>query len=87
MQLFITRRTLCGQEEESTERCAAIRRHINARSNSPVALKLFVKFGIKDVFLGSILSHMKWTPVIALGYAVSIRVHLNVNSGFDGIMP
>ena len=51
------------------------------------ALKLFVKFGIRDVSLGSIFSHMKWTPVIALGYTVSMRVHLNINSGFDGIMP
>ena len=32
-------------------------------------------------------AHMKWTPVIALGYAASIWVHLKVNSGFDGIMP
>jgi hypothetical protein len=31
--------------------------------------------------------HLKWTPVIALGYAASIWVHLMVNSGYEGIMP
>ncbi len=32
-------------------------------------------------------AHMKWTPVIALGYAASIWVHLMLNSRFDGMMP
>ena len=31
--------------------------------------------------------HLKWTPVIALGYFVSIWVHLMVNGRFVGIMP
>jgi len=31
--------------------------------------------------------HLKWMPVIALGYAASIWVHLIVNSRFDGMMP
>jgi Na+/H+ antiporter NhaD/arsenite permease-like protein len=31
--------------------------------------------------------HLKWTPVIALGYAASIWIHLIVNSRFDGVMP
>ena len=31
--------------------------------------------------------HLKWTPVIALGYAASIWIHLMVNSGYEGIMP
>ena len=31
--------------------------------------------------------HLKWTPVIALGYFVSIWVHLVVNGRFVGIMP
>ncbi|TDJ48090.1 MAG: sodium:proton antiporter [Gemmatimonadetes bacterium] len=31
--------------------------------------------------------HLKWMPVIALGYAASIWIHLIVNSGYDGIMP
>lgn len=29
--------------------------------------------------------HLKWTPVIALGYIASIYVHLWVNSRFDGV--
>ncbi len=37
--------------------------------------------------LYTFFGHMKWTPVIALGYAASIWVHLKVNSGFDGVMP
>ncbi|MCZ6643752.1 MAG: sodium:proton antiporter NhaD [Gammaproteobacteria bacterium] len=31
--------------------------------------------------------HMKWTPVIAVGYAASIWIHLIVNSSYDGVMP
>ena len=31
--------------------------------------------------------HMKWTPVIALGYAASIWIHLLVNGRYEGIMP
>ena len=31
--------------------------------------------------------HLKWTPVIALGYAASIWIHLMVNSRYEGIMP
>lgn len=32
-------------------------------------------------------SHLKWTPVIALGYGASIWVHLWLNDRFVGIMP
>lgn len=32
-------------------------------------------------------SHLKWAPVIVLGYAASVWVHLLVNSGYEGIMP
>lgn len=32
-------------------------------------------------------SHLKWTPVIALGYALSIWIHLLVNTRFIGIAP
>ena len=31
--------------------------------------------------------HLKWTPIIALGYFASIWVHMMVNTRFDGIMP
>ena len=31
--------------------------------------------------------HLKWTPVIALGYFVSVWVHLLVNTRFEGVMP
>lgn len=31
--------------------------------------------------------HLKWTPVIALGYGASIWVHLWINDHFTGIMP
>ncbi len=31
--------------------------------------------------------HLKWTPVIALGYFASIWVHLMVNSHYEGIAP
>ena len=29
--------------------------------------------------------HLRWTPAIALGYALSIWVHMLVNSGFSGL--
>jgi NhaD family Na+/H+ antiporter len=32
-------------------------------------------------------SHLKWTPVIAVGFALSIWVHMLVNDGFTGIAP
>ncbi|MBW2099793.1 MAG: sodium:proton antiporter NhaD, partial [Deltaproteobacteria bacterium] len=32
-------------------------------------------------------SHLKWTPVIALGYAASIWGHFLVNSAFKGHFP
>jgi len=31
--------------------------------------------------------HLRWTPVIALGYVLSIWVHLLVNARFAGVMP
>ena len=31
--------------------------------------------------------HLKWTPVIALGYFASIWVHLMWNTHYEGIMP
>ena len=31
--------------------------------------------------------HLKWTPVIAIGYFVSVWVHLLVNTRFEGVMP
>ena len=31
--------------------------------------------------------HLKWTPVIAVGYFVSIWVHLAINGRYEGIMP
>lgn len=37
--------------------------------------------------LYTFFGHLKWAPVIALGYAASIWVHLIVNSRFVGIMP
>ena len=37
--------------------------------------------------LYTFFGHLKWMPVIALGYAASIWVHLLVNSGYEGIMP
>lgn len=33
------------------------------------------------------VGHLRWTPVIALGYALSIIVHLWINSGYAGVMP
>jgi Na+/H+ antiporter NhaD/arsenite permease-like protein len=32
-------------------------------------------------------AHLRWTPAIALGYALSIAVHLLVNAGFKGLAP
>jgi Na+/H+ antiporter NhaD/arsenite permease-like protein len=32
-------------------------------------------------------SHLRWTPAIALGYALSIWLHLVINSGFEGVLP
>ena len=32
-------------------------------------------------------SHLKWTPAIALGYAVSIWVHFLVNTAYVGLSP
>ncbi len=32
-------------------------------------------------------SHLRWTPAIALGYGLSIWVHLLVNQGFSGMPP
>ena len=32
-------------------------------------------------------SHLKWTPVIAIGFALSIWVHFLVNSHYLGVMP
>jgi Na+/H+ antiporter NhaD/arsenite permease-like protein len=37
--------------------------------------------------LYTFFGHLKWMPVIALGYAASIWVHLIVNGRYDGIMP
>ena len=31
--------------------------------------------------------HLKWTPIIAIGYFVSVWVHLLVNARFEGVMP
>jgi len=32
-------------------------------------------------------THLRWTPAIALGYALSIWLHLVMNSGFQGVLP
>jgi hypothetical protein len=32
-------------------------------------------------------SHLRWTPVIAVGYAASILVHFWINSGQFSILP
>ena len=32
-------------------------------------------------------SHLKWTPAIALGYALSIWVHFLVNAAYVGLSP
>ena len=37
--------------------------------------------------LYTFFGHLKWMPVIAVGYAASIWVHLVVNAGYEGIMP
>jgi len=31
--------------------------------------------------------HLKWTPVIAIGYALSIWVHMQINAEYAGVMP
>jgi len=31
--------------------------------------------------------HLKWTPVIAVGYVLSILVHLWWNAGYAGVTP
>jgi len=31
--------------------------------------------------------HLKWTPVIAIGYVLSILVHLWWNAGYVGVVP
>jgi len=31
--------------------------------------------------------HLRWTPAIALGYGLSIWVHLLINSRLDAVMP
>jgi len=31
--------------------------------------------------------HLKWAPIIAVGYFLSIWVHLLVNSHYAGVMP
>lgn len=33
------------------------------------------------------VGHLRWAPVIALGYILSIVVHMWINSGFQGVMP
>ncbi|NOX70006.1 MAG: sodium:proton antiporter [Gammaproteobacteria bacterium] len=37
--------------------------------------------------LYTFFGHLKWLPVIALGYAASIWVHLMINARYEGIMP
>ena len=37
--------------------------------------------------LYTFFGHLKWTPVIALGYFVSVWVHLMWNTHYEGIMP
>ncbi len=37
--------------------------------------------------LYTFFGHLKWMPVIALGYVASIWVHLMINGRYDGIMP
>jgi len=37
--------------------------------------------------LYTFFGHLKWLPVIALGYAASIWVHLLINGRYDGVMP
>jgi Na+/H+ antiporter NhaD/arsenite permease-like protein len=31
--------------------------------------------------------HLRWTPVIALGYALSIWLHLVLNARYVGVLP
>ena len=40
-----------------------------------------------NLMTDTFFAHLKWMPVIALGYATSIWVHLIVNSRYDGVMP
>lgn len=37
--------------------------------------------------LYTFFSHLKWTPVIAVGFALSIWVHLLINKSFVGVAP
>jgi len=37
--------------------------------------------------LYTFFGHLKWLPVIAMGYAASIWVHLMINARYEGIMP
>ena len=37
--------------------------------------------------LYTFFGHLKWTPVIAVGYGASIWVHLLINGRFEGVMP
>lgn len=37
--------------------------------------------------LYTFFGHLKWMPVIALGYAASIWVHLMISGRYDGVMP
>ncbi len=32
-------------------------------------------------------AHLRWTPAIALGYGLSIWLHMVINQGFDAVMP
>jgi len=32
-------------------------------------------------------THLRWTPAIALGYTLSIWLHLVINTGFKGVLP
>ena len=32
-------------------------------------------------------THLRWTPAIALGYGLSIWLHMVINRGFDAVMP
>jgi Na+/H+ antiporter NhaD/arsenite permease-like protein len=37
--------------------------------------------------LYTFFGHLKWAPVIALGYVASIWIHLVINNRYDSIMP
>ena len=32
-------------------------------------------------------THLRWMPAIALGYVLSIWLHLVINSSFEGVLP